>query len=102
MPIGPRVARYYQEKIWLGLKIALGIVMTIVALVLLGWLGVFDFEFWAFERGKPSPHYLGPPRPLGFKPQTRNDFPFSFYQKPPPETELLRTWPPPVASPKEK
>ena len=24
--------------------------------------GGLDLEFWAFERTKPSPHYLGPPK----------------------------------------
>ena len=41
------------------LKPAAITLVILTALFLLAWGGWLDFEFWAAERARPNPHYLG-------------------------------------------
>lgn len=45
-----------------GTSLLLRIFALFVALVILGAGGWLDLNIWDFERAKPNPHYLGPPK----------------------------------------
>ena len=60
MPVGPGSARNLGKHAMRHGLVVLSIFIAVV--VGLGMIGALDFEFWARERAKPSPHYLGPPQ----------------------------------------